>query len=138
VEDNYREIGGAFTRIHDSKLWKSRGYRTWTEYLKKRHGFTRQRAHQLMKAAAAFASTTVDVPKTERAARKRLSGNPSKPKTTWEEALANFKDSFKETTRRWKAEYPADYPEMLRQLNLHIDEFVWAESEEAEEQEVTP
>ena len=65
---SYRETGKALHEI------KSRGltHRTWQDYVRKRWGFSRQRAHQLMQAwMEAETSTAVDIAKTEREARRR-------------------------------------------------------------------
>jgi len=68
---SYRETGKALHEIKSHGLFKET-HRTWQDYLRKRWGFSRQRAHQLMQAwTEAETSTAVDIAKTEREARRR-------------------------------------------------------------------
>lgn len=54
--------GLALARIHDQRLYREGGYKTFEKYCQERWGFTRQRAHQLMRGAVLVAelSTAVD------------------------------------------------------------------------------
>jgi hypothetical protein len=68
---SYRETGKALHEIKSRGLFKET-HRTWQDYVTKRWGFSRQRAHQLMQAwMEAEMSTAVDIAKTEREARRR-------------------------------------------------------------------
>jgi len=68
---SYRETGKALHEIKSRGLFKET-HRTWQDYVRKRWGFSRQRAHQLMQAwTEAETSTAVDIAKTEREARRR-------------------------------------------------------------------
>jgi hypothetical protein len=62
------QAGTALKAIRDGKLFRPK-FKTWTEYVKVRWGFSRQYADRLIKAAD-FAATTVDKPLTERQALK--------------------------------------------------------------------
>jgi hypothetical protein len=64
---SYRETGKALHEIKSHRLFKET-HRTWRDYVRKRWGFSRQRAHQLMQGwaeAEAETSTAVDIAKTE-------------------------------------------------------------------------
>jgi hypothetical protein len=68
---SYRETGKALHEIKSRGLFKE-AHRTWQDYVRKRWGFSRQRAHQLMQAwTEAETSTAVDIAETEREARRR-------------------------------------------------------------------
>ena len=68
---SYRETGKALYEIKSRGLFKET-HRTWQDYLSKRWGLSRQRAHQLMQAwVEAEMSTAVDIAKTEREANRR-------------------------------------------------------------------
>ena len=74
---SYRETGKALHEIKSHGLFKET-HRTWQDYLRKRWGFSRQRAHQLMQAwTEAETSTAVDIAKTEREARRRSLTDPA-------------------------------------------------------------
>ena len=61
---SYRETGKALCEIKSRGLFKET-HRTWQDYVTKRWGFSRQRAHQLMQAwVEAEMSTAVDLAKT--------------------------------------------------------------------------
>jgi hypothetical protein len=63
---SYRETGKALYAIKSRGLFKKTHW-TWQDYVMKRWGFSRQRAHQLMQAwLEAEMSTTLDIAKTER------------------------------------------------------------------------
>ena len=75
---SYRETGKALYEIKSRGLFKET-HRTWQDYVTKRWGFSRQRAHQLMQAwVEAEMSTAVDIAKTEREARRRRQGKSSR------------------------------------------------------------
>jgi hypothetical protein len=72
---SYRKTGKALCEIKSRGLFKET-HRTWQDYVTKRWGFSRQRAHQLMQAwAEAEMSTALDIAKTEREARRRRQGS---------------------------------------------------------------
>jgi hypothetical protein len=75
---SYRETGKALYEIKSRGLFKET-HRTWQDYVTKRWGFSRQRAHQLMQAwMEAETSTAVDIAKTEREARRWRQGKSSR------------------------------------------------------------
>jgi hypothetical protein len=75
---SYRETAKALCEIKSRGLFK-RTHRTWQDYVTKRWGFSRQRAHQLMQAwLEAEMSTALDIAKTEREARRRRQGKPTR------------------------------------------------------------
>jgi hypothetical protein len=75
---SYREMGKALYEIKSRGLFKETP-RTWQDYVTKRWGFSRQRAHQLMQAwLEAEMSTTLDIAKTEREASRRRQGKSTR------------------------------------------------------------
>ena len=75
---SYRETGKALYAIKSRGLFKKTHW-TWQDYVMKRWGFSRQRAHQLMQAwLEAEMSTALDIAKTEREARRRRQGKSTR------------------------------------------------------------
>ena len=96
---SYRETGKALHEIKSHGLFKET-HRTWQDYLRKRWGFSRQRAHQLMQAwTEAETSTAVDIAKTEREARRR---RQRKPPTGIVRDLEAEIEAFERQMSRWQ------------------------------------
>jgi len=96
---SYRETGKALHEIKSHGLFKET-HRTWQDYLRKRWGFSRQRAHQLMQAwTEAETSTAVDIAKTEREARRRRQRkSPTENVSTLEAKI----EAFERQISRWQ------------------------------------
>jgi hypothetical protein len=106
---SYRETGKALYKIKSRGLFK-KTHRTWQDYVTKRWGFSRQRAHQLMQAwLEAEMSTALDIAKTEREARRRRQGKPTRassktvslPDAIVEDLEAEF-EAFQRQMSRWQ------------------------------------
>lgn len=89
-QDVFVEVGNALAEIRDSKLYRAQ-YATFDDYCRMRWNFSRQRAYQLITAAAVVAnvSTTVDIlPGTERQARALSRLEPGEQREVWGEIAA--------------------------------------------------
>jgi hypothetical protein len=96
---SYRETGKALNEIKSGGLFKET-HQTWQDYVRKRWGFSRQRAHQLMQAwTEAETSTAVDIAKTEREARRR---RQRKPPTGIVRDLEAEIEAFEMQMSRWQ------------------------------------
>lgn len=86
-ERAFVETGLALARIHDRRLYREAGYKTFEKYCQERWGFTRQRAHQLSRGAVLVAelSTLVNtiLPTSEAQTRPLIGLSVNDAGSTW-------------------------------------------------------
>ena len=157
----FHEVTEALTEIHDRQLYKEQ-YGTWANYLGKRFGISRQRAHQLMKALKwTKCQPVVDKTKSERQIRaiaesKRRSSKPAKlpnveqPKVEPSKVDINAQfdldtefEAFEQTLERWEdilsrenyreALFHEDYRELRDRIVNELENIIIALEDEDEE-----
>jgi hypothetical protein len=88
------QVGQALAEIRDRRLYRA-NYRTFEDYCRRRWSFTRQRAHQLIEAAAVVedVSTVVDVLPANEAQARELTAlkDPEERQEAWREATSGSK-----------------------------------------------
>jgi DNA-binding CsgD family transcriptional regulator len=94
---HFFEVGRALTEIRTAKLYVASGYSTFEAYCKTRWSFTRQRAYQLMEAAAVtdnvkIFSQDVPVPTNDAQARELARLPADEQGAAWGEAVASAPD----------------------------------------------
>lgn len=88
------EVGAALLEIRDGRLYRDAGYGDFDAYCRERWGWSRQRSHQLIEAAAVVRglSTTVDspIPANEAQARELARiADPDRRAEVWREVAAD-------------------------------------------------
>ena len=93
-KETFLEVGNALVAVKEGKLYTEL-YATFNDYTELRHGFSRQRAHQLIQATEIFneLSTRVDsdvLPTNEMQVRTlaKISDDPDEQARVWDESVA--------------------------------------------------
>jgi hypothetical protein len=123
------QAGEALKAIRDGKLFRPK-FKTWTEYVKERWGFSRQYADRLIKAAD-FASTVVDKPPTEREALKRRMEQRGK---SIPPSFAAEVRKFTKFLLRWQKDFePKHFRSLLKEMEEIINGLLQTKVAEVEE-----